>query len=126
MYKLLLVEDDQLLQKLYQEILQSAKFEVHIAGTVKDAQTQLQTFLPDLILLDIMLPEGMNGFDLLDLVKKSPTLQKIPVVILTALDSERKTALEMGAKDYVVKSSIVPEELINIVKKNLTKKWGFI
>ena len=77
---------------------------------------------PDLIILDIMLPK-MNGLDVLEKVKQNPALKNIPVIILTALiqDQARVKGLMSGADDYLVKSEIMPAEVIQKVKSSLVK-----
>ncbi len=59
-----------------------------------------------------MLPDNMSGFDILEKIKKSPTTKDIPVIMITNLDSEKETAKKMGAKDYLVKVNITPDELV--------------
>lgn len=124
MAKVLLIEDDEMIRKIYQDILETKKYEVDTVTTINDALMRLQTSTePDIILLDIMLPGGRNGFDFLEKARNDPSLSKIPIIVLTALDAERKMALELGAKDYFVKTSITPGDLLKIVKKYIKKKW---
>ena len=70
-------------------------------------------------MLDIMLPGGMNGFDVLEKLKADPLTEKIPVVVLTNLDSEEKVAKTIGACDYIVKSDTTKDELVKIAKSCL-------
>lgn len=75
--------------------------------------------LPDLVLLDIMLPGGLNGFDVLEQMKREETLRKIPVVILTNLDTEEKTSKLIGADDYIIKANTSLAEIVAKIKSKL-------
>lgn len=116
---ILIVEDDEALQKLIIEKLAGNGILTACVRTAQEALTKIKEKIPDLILLDIMLPGGMNGFDLLEQIRKNPILKKIPVIVLTNLDTERKTAMEIGAVDYIVKTNISLDELILKIKNNL-------
>lgn len=117
--KVLIVEDDIGLQKILAEKVASLNVNVDTADTGQAALNKIKAGAPDLVLLDIMLPGGMNGFDVLEQMKGNPTLQNIKVIVLTNLDTEQKTALDIGAQDYVVKTNISLEEIILKVKNQL-------
>ena len=97
MKKILLVEDDAILLQMYKDGLREAGFVVETADTGDKAIVRVKSFLPDLVLLDIMLPGNLNGFDVLESMQRDPHLKDIPVVMLTNLDSEKETALKIGA-----------------------------
>ena len=113
---ILLVEDDLFVRELYQRVLSEAGFKVITAenGTegLKLAETK-----PDLILLDIMLPE-MDGITVLSKLKRNAATSQIPVILLTNLGQENiiKKAFKMGAKGYLVKMHFSPYEIVNEVK----------
>ncbi|OGK10145.1 hypothetical protein A2767_05695 [Candidatus Roizmanbacteria bacterium RIFCSPHIGHO2_01_FULL_35_10] len=115
--KILLLEDDMVLSQMYKDKLANAGYDVVSTDTAIKALTILKSFLPDIILLDIMLPGGMNGFDVLQILKQDQKLKIIPVIVLTNLDSEKKTALELGASDYIIKSDTPLEDLVKLIKK---------
>ncbi len=121
--KILLVEDDKVLAQMYLDKLSVAGYDVVVAHTGSEALTSVKSFHPDLILLDIMLPSGMNGFDVLSQLQQDQVLKKIPVVVLTNLDSEKKTAFEYGAKDYIIKSAMPLDEQLKKIDKYLKKSW---
>ena len=98
------------LSQMYKDKLANAGYDVVSTDTAIKALTILKSFLPDIILLDIMLPGGMNGFDVLQILKQDQKLKIIPVIVLTNLDSEKKTALELGASDYIIKSDTPLED----------------
>lgn len=120
--KILLVEDDKVLAQMYLDKLAKSGLDVVVAHTGGEALTRVKSLHPDLILLDIMLPGGMNGFDVLRQLKFDQKLKPIPVIIMTNLDSEKKTAFEYGAKDYFIKTEGSMDELVKRVKKHL-KGW---
>jgi len=102
--RILIIEDDNDIQALLKERLNSEQFAVFQAFTGEDGLTMCKLKKPDLILLDIMLP-NKNGFDILRTLKSSSELKTIPVIMLTARSDETDivTALELGADDYVTK-----------------------
>src|SRR5258708_9735290 len=106
MKKILIIEDSSELQALYTDALTQKGFGVSYAATAERGLTMLATDKPDLLILDIMLPGGGNGFDVLELMKKDPRYANIPVVIVTNLDSEEKIAREIEVADYIVKSNV--------------------
>ena len=84
--------------------LLSKEYNVKMAKSGKMALLSLERSIPDLILLDIEMPE-MSGFDVMDIIKQNDSLSKIPVVFLTAHASKEfvMDAIQRGAKDYIVK-----------------------
>ncbi len=99
MKRILIVEDDAEFQEIYKNKLAEEGFEVSNAYVGKQALEMLKGQKPDVILLDIILPGGMNGFDVLEQIKRNENLKSIPVIVLTNLDGEAKTAMEVGAVD---------------------------
>jgi len=101
---ILVVEDDRDLQRLFLDILSKTGYRV---GQAFDGRTGLEAALaepPDLILLDIMLPE-LDGRDVLAELKKNDSTRDVPVIIISArgAQSDRRVALELGADDYLDK-----------------------
>lgn len=108
--RLLLVDDEQELLKMVTDILQEAGFEtVLTAMSVKDAVQITKNESPDLILLDVMLPDG-DGFSLM---RQLRTFTGVPVIFLTAKDeaSDKLSGLGLGADDYMAKP-FMPQELL--------------
>jgi two-component system response regulator CpxR len=121
--KILLIEDEPLLIDLYKEAFDEEFFDLQVATTGSEGLKAASKNNPDLILLDILLPE-MNGFEVLKSIKANSRTKHIPVIVLTNLGSEqadkdKELALSLGAIDYLVKSYHTPDELISIVKKTL-------
>lgn len=116
MKTILIVEDNHEIADVYKRALKGEGYEVFSVNNIPSAEEQLEQKV-DLVLLDIMLVGGKNGFDLLEKMKKNPALQNIPVVVITNLSEEKKTAMEIGADDYLVKTSTSLDEVIDKVKK---------
>lgn len=122
MARILLIEEDNLLQDLYRGKLTDEGFETEVAGNGKEGLDLVRSQNFDLILLDIMLPGGINGFDVLEILKKDPALSKIPVIVLTNLGGEEKVAREIGAVDYLVKVKVTPAQIVGRIKEILKVK----
>lgn len=119
MKPILIVEDNDLIRKLYKDKLEMEGFEVYLSDTVERAFSELEKREYGLILLDLMLPGGKNGFDFLEEVKKDKRYDGIPVFVLTNLEGEEKVAKEIGASEYLIKSNISPNVILEKVKKVL-------
>lgn len=100
----LIVDDTPTNLEVISEALADAGFDVAIATSGKRALRQLERRLPDLILLDVMMP-GIDGFETCRAIKENPRTAKIPIIFMTALtDAESKVkALGLGAVDYITK-----------------------
>lgn len=112
MKKILIVEDSTELQQLYTDALTQHGFQVSYASTAQKGIGMMQSDKPDLLVLDIMLPGGGNGFDVLEQMKRDPRLSDVPVIVVTNLDSEEKTARAIGVTDYIVKSNLPFSQII--------------
>lgn len=119
MKKILIIEDNEDVVNVYHQILTEEGYEVIQTSFGKIALGMIQTQQPDLILLDIMLPGGMNGFDILEDLKRTGKLPKIPVIVLTNLNTQAETAKELGAIAYLIKADTDPEEILTLVNKTL-------
>jgi CheY-like chemotaxis protein len=114
--KILIVEDDVLLSKMYSSIFSSGNYQVDTAVNGQEGLDKARANMPDLILLDIMMPK-LNGMEVLKTLKSDPALKAIPVVILTNLagDNDVQAALKLGAVRYIIKSELKPKEVEEIV-----------
>ena len=117
--RVLIVEDDALLAKVLVEKFSGSGFEVINIVNGLEVQSGAERFDPAVILLDLILP-GLDGFEVLKLLKKSAVTRKIPVVIMSNLGEEAdvRSARALGAVDYFIKANMSMEKLINFVKKN--------
>ena len=120
MPKILIVEDDPFLSEMYSTKLTQENFEVELAIDGKEALKKVKDIKPDLVLLDIVLPK-MDGFEVLQKIKKDTALSNIKVIALTNLGQKEEVekGLGFGADDYIVKAHFTPSEVINKIKKVL-------
>lgn len=121
--KVLIIEDEELVARMYLKSLQFAGFEVQTANNGQSGIEAVRSFHPDLILLDVMMP-GVDGIVILRQLKKDPVTNSIPVVILTNLsgDNDEKYALENGAAAFWVKSGVKGHEMAEKIVKILDSK----
>ena len=113
--KVLLIEDDQLILRMYQKIFSFVKFEVELASDGEEGLEKARTMQPKptIILLDVMMPK-MNGMQVLEKLKQDPALKTIPVVMLSNLAGENdiETALSKGAVKYIIKRNMIQNRLL--------------
>ena len=102
--RVLIVDDNELTLTLVSKILELDGYDVDIASNATDAFKKIQTHLPDLVILDVMMPD-MNGYDLCKSLRREPFNVTIPVMILTAEgnDLDKDRALACGANDLLTK-----------------------
>lgn len=108
----LVVEDTELLRRMYSDRLTQDGYRVLQAADGLEALAVLRTDTPDLILLDLIMPK-MSGLEVLELVKKDPRLKDVPVLILSNLgqDEDMQRGLSMGAMDYLIKNDARPADV---------------
>lgn len=111
--KILLAEDDRLICRAYEASLKQEGFEVVLAGDGEEALQKISDFTPDLILLDLIMP-NKNGFEFLEAIKPDAKLKKIPVIVLSNLgqDSDVERAKALGAVDYLIKSDSSIQKIV--------------
>ncbi|MDR0887439.1 MAG: response regulator [Candidatus Nomurabacteria bacterium] len=118
--KILIVEDDAGLAQVYRDRLEIEGFETVEAHNGEDALVMATKERPDLILLDVMMPK-INGFDVLDILKNTPETMNIHVLMLSALADEDNIikSERMGADDYMIKSQVVIDDMVNKIREVL-------
>jgi len=119
---ILVVDDEQAILELVRYNLAKRGYRVLLAETGESALLLGKNDLPDLILLDLMLP-GIDGLDVCRQLKANPRTQHIPVLLLTARGQEEDIAMgmEMGADDYITKP-FSPKVLISRIRAALRRK----
>lgn len=119
MQRILVVDDDREVVRLMKAYLEQAGFEVLVAYDGETAIHALRREKPDLLLLDLMLPDR-DGYDITRFVRSQPDLAQIPIIMLTARvdDTDKIVGLEMGADDYVTKP-YNPREVVARVRARL-------
>lgn len=119
--KILVVEDDNYARDIYQEILTDAGFTVTTANNGEEGLAKLVEGGYDLVLLDVMMPK-LDGLEVLKSLKaqgKGKNNGKIILLTNLAHDPIIKEALDTGATDYLIKSDLNPDQLLEHVKKHL-------
>lgn len=115
----LLVEDDAMIRDLYRLALADAQYVVEVADTAEEAYTKLQTFHPDCIFLDIMLP-NTSGLEILQQLRTNPaygcTTTKVIMLTNLAQRSVADNAMQNGADGYIIKADILPKDLPKVVE----------
>jgi CheY-like chemotaxis protein len=119
MQKILLIEDDQLISRIYHRILSLEGYEVAIAEKGEEGLIKAKSLQPSIILMDIMMPD-MDGISALKILKADPATQKIPVIVTSNASNEvLEQTIAQGAAKYIVKSDKEPSEVVEIVKSIL-------
>ncbi len=120
MAKLLIVEDDPLMSRMYQKIFTFEGYEVTMAGDGQEGLDKAREVNPTLMLLDVMMPK-LNGLQVLEKLKADPATKGIPVIMLTNLAGEQdaEAALAKGAIKYIIKSEYEPKQVADMVKEIL-------
>jgi DNA-binding response OmpR family regulator len=118
--KILIVEDEATLNKALLEFLTGEGFEILSALDGEKGLEMAKKELPDLILLDIILPKK-DGYEVLDEIRKDEKTKNIPIIMLTNLESQEDIlkALEKGATTYLVKSDYKLEDIVKKIKETL-------
>lgn len=120
--KILLVEDDPFLLSMYNTKFELENFKVVTADDGEKGLKLALKEIPDIILLDIMLPK-MDGFEVLRAIKSDEKVKRIPVILLTNLSQKEKVkeGLALGADDYLIKAHFMPSEVVEKIKKLINK-----
>lgn len=112
--KILIVEDDIMLNKIYQTKFSLLGYQVLAAYDGEEGLAMMRAHHPNLVLLDLMLPKK-NGFEVLEAAKQDMTISRIPVILLSNLGQEAdiRRGMELGAADFLVKSNVKLETVVD-------------
>jgi len=118
--KILIVDDESIARITIEALLSGEKYNLHFAQNAIEGIALASQILPDVILLDVMMP-GMNGFEACKQIRAMPGLAEVPIVLVTALDDResRLAGLRAGADDFITKPFDIHELLIRI--QNMTR-----
>lgn len=121
--RILIVEDDAFVMDIYRTKLTQEGFAVAEAKNGVEAVKELEKNIPDLMLLDIVMPY-MDGLEVLEKLNANESWKKIPVILLTNLSQKEEVerGLGLGAKDYLIKSHFTPAEVMEKIKTYLPEK----
>ena len=123
-YRILLVEDEDFLRRIFRLRLTAEGYDVTDVDSGESAWEALKVTAPQLIILDLYLPQ-MSGFEFLERLKADPESKHMAVLILSGLGQEAdiRKGLELGAREYVIKTELKPTEFLEKVSK-LLKETG--
>ncbi len=118
--KILLVEDDPFLIDIYSTKLKEAGFEVLVSDKGEEVVSKVEEENPDLILLDIVLPE-IDGWEILRRIKSEKKFKELKVIILSNLGQKEEVekGMDLGAVSYLIKAHHTPSQVVEEVKKVL-------
>ena len=117
MAKILLIEDDSLIVKIYSTRLKADGYTILSSDNGEDGLVLAEKEIPDLILLDVMMPK-VDGFTVLEKLRANPALRDKPILMYSNLaqDVEIDKAKQLGATEFIVKANISPTELVTKIK----------
>lgn len=120
MKKILVAEDDKFLQKIYQLKFVKSGYDVRVTSNGQEFLEVLETFTPDIILLDLVMPIK-DGFSVLETMAKDLRFKNIPVIVASNLGQEEdiKKAMKLGARDFIVKSDTALNGVIEKIEAYL-------
>lgn len=119
MKKILLIEDDAVLREMYQDKFLKEKFDVQTAVDGQEGLSKIKSFLPDVIILDLLMPK-VSGFDVLKSIKDDQVLNKIPMIVLTNIFADAEDLVKNWGVDYLLlKANSTPEEVLDRIKQIL-------
>ncbi len=109
-----------MLVEMYSDRFRQEGFEVHYALDAESGLDKAKEVKPDLILLDILLPRE-NGVDFMEKIKDLAPLREIPIIAFSNYDDRdtKKKALELGVREYLIKTDYTPREILEVVKRYL-------
>lgn len=120
MTKIAIIEDDPVISQMYRMKFEADGFDVQLANNGKIGVELVEKFHPDIILMDLQMPE-MNGVDALKVIRKNGWGKDIPTIILTNLGQEEapKELNSMNIHSYIVKAELTPRQVVERVKEAL-------
>lgn len=123
MTKIAIIEDDVAISQMYRMKFEADGFDVQLAADGKHGVALVEAFRPDMILLDLQMPQ-MNGADALAEIRAHDWGKTIPVIVLTNLGEEEspKELSKLGIESYIVKANLTPRQVVQQVKDTLAKK----
>lgn len=122
-HSILLVDDDAWVRGVYAEIFKNAGFEVYEAGDGAEGLEMLLKHKPKMLFTGIMMPR-LTGWELVERMRKNPEISAIPVIISSHLgrEEDRKKALALGTRAFVVKGKVTPKDLVKLTLDILERK----
>jgi CheY-like chemotaxis protein len=121
MIKIFIIEDDEIVAEIYKGKLQSEGYRVEVAHDGKTGYLRLLTFEPDLLLLDLMIPE-LSGLEILKLIRGNDAVQQLPVIAFSGSDEMLDEAKCLGATRVLSKAEFVPNQIVARITEVLASR----
>ncbi len=120
MKKILIIEDEQMLAEMYRDRFSKEGFDVYWVVDAEEGIEKAREIRPDLIILDILLPQA-SGIDFLERLRSDSEVSSTKVIAYSNYDDaiSRERAKKFGAREYLIKTDYTPKEVLGIVKKHL-------
>lgn len=120
--KIIIIEADKFLSEIYKKSFEASGFKVTAVNDGEKGLKTVQNKKPNAVVLAVNLPK-LNGFSILKILKKNKETKKIPVVLSTCMGQQEnvREGLKLGATDYLIKAHCRPAEVVDKVKKILSK-----
>lgn len=120
--RILIIEDDRYISKMYQLKLSLEGYEAEVAENGRQGVDKVKDFMPDIILCDILMPE-LDGFEVIKILKEDEQTKNIPILIMSNLGQEDhiQKGMQMGAIGYIVKSQYTPSKVVEKIKEVVGK-----
>lgn len=120
MTKIAIVEDDQIISQMYRIKFEADGFDVETAENGKLGLELVETMKPNIVLLDLMMPE-MNGDEMLMQMRKTSWGEGVPVIILTNMGEAEvpREVMDLGVKKVILKADMTPKQVVDLVKSQL-------
>jgi PleD family two-component response regulator len=117
---ILIADDSRTIREMYRQKLTHEGFRVTLAEGGREAVKLLSTETPDLIMLDLHMPD-VDGYALLEVIRRHPRLKRVPVLILTGASDrvQYQRAFDMGATDFILKSTTPPDNVVRQIRSAL-------
>lgn len=118
---ILVAEDDSFYQNLYKVKLTNEGFDVNVASNGKEAIDEVKKRKPDLVLLDLIMPDK-DGFEVLREIRGDPQTKDLKVIVLSNLGQEEdiKKVKELGVLDYLIKTNVSIQSVVSKIKEHLS------
>lgn len=121
MAKILLVDDDSVLLRLYSTKFVNEGHEVKTALNGQEALDIVKTYIPDVMVLDLLMPK-LNGFTFIEMVRTDARLRQVPIIVFSSVVNDEQIARlkTMGISDYLNKTDTTPTQLVQLINQKLT------
>lgn len=120
MTKIAIIEDDSVINQMYRMKFEAAGFEVEVADNGKTGVALVESFSPDIVLLDLQMPE-MNGDEALAHIRSQEWGRTVPVIILTntGIEESPRSLKDLNIHSYIVKAELTPSQVVERAKRAL-------